>query len=254
MTDTRIQPFDPYTLDIFENGVLRRTIEATEEQSAIIDYARGSAPQNLMVEAVPGSSKTTTLRFMAKYLPVVPTLSLAFNKRIADEMAKVLPGHVRAATFNSVGHRVWAAAIGKRLTLETKKNYNLVKGMIDGMKSRSERDDAWEVFGDLTKAISRAKLMGYIPPGTPMGKTLISEEGFFGSLDEKPDDWFIRMINLALAEGIKQSYAGLIDFDDQIYMSTLFGGSFPQHARVWVDEAQDLSPLNHAMVEKLVGP
>jgi len=54
--------------------------------------------------------------------------------------------------------------------------------------------------------------------------------------------------------GIRQSYAGLIDFDDQIYMPTLFGGSFPQHRRVMVDEAQDLSPLNHAMLWKLVGP
>src|SRR5690606_11453384 len=56
----------------------------------------------------------------------------------------------------------------------------------------------------------------------------------------------------ALTESIKLAFAGQIDFDDQIYMPTLFGGSFPRFPLVMVDEAQDLSPLNHAMLERLV--
>jgi DNA helicase-2/ATP-dependent DNA helicase PcrA len=35
-------------------------------------------------------------------------------------------------------------------------------------------------------------------------------------------------------------------------MPTLFGGTFPRFPLVMVDEAQDLSPLNHAMLRKLV--
>jgi DNA helicase-2/ATP-dependent DNA helicase PcrA len=64
----------------------------------------------------------------------------------------------------------------------------------------------------------------------------------------------MELINEALRTSIKQAYGGLIDFDDQIYMPTLFGGSFPQHPRVLADEAQDFSRLNHAMLEKLVPP
>jgi superfamily I DNA/RNA helicase len=41
-----------------------------------------------------------------------------------------------------------------------------------------------------------------------------------------------------------------IDFDDQIYMSTLFGGSFTRFSVILVDEAQDLSPLQHHMVRR----
>jgi len=228
-----------------------KILEATEEQEAIIDFVLGNPRTNLLVNALAGAAKTSTLRFLAKYLPVEDCLSVAFNKRIADEMSKVLPDHVKCATMNSVGHRVWAAAIGKRLTVETKKNYNLVKELIDILPKR-ERNEAYDIFGDITKAISRAKLSGYIPAGTT-GKGLLTADEFFGGLEEAPDDWFIDLVNQALKTGIKQAYAGLIDFDDQIYMPTLFGGSFPVNRRVMVDEAQDLSPLNHAMVQKLVG-
>lgn len=228
-----------------------RLLEATEEQTAIIDYVLGPKPKNLLINALAGAAKTSTLRFLCKYLPIQPTLSLAFNKRIADEMSKVLPGHVRCATMNSVGHRVWGSAVGKRLVLEIKKNYNLVKEGIDRLPRR-ERQDAFDLFGDIMKTISRAKLSGYIPSGVPQGRPILTADEFFGGLEEAPDPWFIDLINQALITGIKQAYGGLIDFDDQIYMPTLFGGSFPQHPRVMVDEAQDLSPLNHAMVDRLV--
>lgn len=241
-----------YTLEIIEPDASIRIIEATEEQSSIIDFALANPQVNLIITALAGAAKTSTLRFLCKYLPVVPTLSVAFNKRIADEMGKVLPGHVRCATMNSVGHRVWAAATGKKLVLDTKKNYNLVKAAIDALPRRV-RTEAYEVMGDLIKTLSRAKLAGYVPPNSP-GTGLLDSETFFASLDEAPDDWFCEMINKALAEGIRQAYGGLIDYDDQIYMPTLFGGSFPVHARVLGDEAQDFSPLNQAMLERLVGP
>jgi DNA helicase II / ATP-dependent DNA helicase PcrA len=231
-----------------------RTLEATEEQCAIIDYARENREVNLLINALAGAAKTSTLRFLCKYLPIEPTLSLAFNKRIADEMALVLPGHVRCATMNSVGHRVWGSVIGRKLTLDTKKNYNLVKASIEGLRGRAAKEAAYDIMGDLMKTVSRAKLTGYVPAGITMGKSLLNGSDFFGGLDEEPDDWFCQIVNDALAQGIRQAYAGLIDFDDQIYMPTLFGGSFPQHARVMGDEAQDFSPLNQAMIERLVGP
>jgi len=229
-----------------------RTLEATEEQSSIIEFAL-TVPDNLLINALAGAAKTSTLRFLAKYLPTVPTLSLAFNKRIADEMSKVLPGHVRCATMNSVGHRVWGAAVGKRLTLDTKKNYNLLKSHIDTLP-RSIRSEVYDIFSDITKTMSRAKLSGYVPPGTPQGRSLIEREAFYAGLEEAPDEWFMSIVDNLLKEGIRQAYAGLIDFDDQIYMPTLFGGSFPQFARVMGDEAQDFSRLNQAMIERLVGP
>jgi DNA helicase II / ATP-dependent DNA helicase PcrA len=230
-----------------------RSLAATEEQEAIVDFVLANPKTNLLIGALAGAAKTSTLRLLCKYMPVVPTLSVAFNKRIADEMSKVLPGHVKCATMNSIGHRVWAAAIGKRLTLDTRKNYNLVKESIDALKHKGDKAAAYDMMGDIMKTVSKAKLSGYIPPDMPTGRSLLTPDEFFDSLEEAPDDWLCSIINDCLRKSIQQSYAGLIDFDDQIYMSTLFGGSFPVHPRLMVDEVQDLSPLNHVMVYKLVG-
>lgn len=243
-----------YNLESIEPNGSIKILAATEEQCAIIDFALAAPHTNILINALAGAAKTSTLRFLCKYLPIEPTLSVAFNKRIADDMARVLPGHVRCATMNSVGHRVWAAAIGKKLTLDTKKNYNLVKAAIDAIKNRTVKNEAYDIMSDIMKTVSRAKLSGYVPREITGGRSLLTNEDFFASLEEAPDEWFCSLINDLLGQGIRQAYAGLIDFDDQIYMPTLFGGSFPQHRRVMVDEAQDLSPLNHAMVRRLVGP
>ena len=245
-----------YTLETYDKGILVSTHEATEEQAAIIDYARGrnGPPKHLLINALAGAAKTSTLRFLCKYLDEEPTLSVAFNKRIADEMAKVLPSHVNCATMNSVGHRVWSAAIGKRLTVDTKKNYNLVKEAVDALKRQGDKQVAYDMFSDLMKIIAKAKTSGYVPAGIAGAKSLMTAEDFFGSLDEVLEDWLCELVNRCLLTGIKQAYGGLIDFDDQIYMPTLFGGSFPVHRRVLVDEVQDLNLLQHAMVDRLVGP
>lgn len=236
-----------YSLDLADG----RLIEATEEQTAIIDFARANPERCLLINSLAGSAKTSTLRFLARYLPLIPTLSLAFNKRIVDELVKVLPGHVKPSTVNSIGHRAWGSTTGKRLVLNTKKNGDILKTLFDDL-SRRERENAWDYFGDLVKAIGQAKLSGYVPPQSIQSKSLVSEDEFFGGLEEEPEDWFVNLINKALSLSIKQSYAGVIDFDDQIYMPTLFGGTFPEFPRVFVDEAQDLSAINHAMLDKLV--
>lgn len=233
-----------------------RDISSTDEQDEIIEAAR-STSDSLLINALAGAAKTTTLEFLCAYMPVQPILSLAFNKRIAEEMKKRLPGHVNAATMNSVGHRVWAAATGRRLVVDTSKNYNLLKAQMEGM-SHDEKAEVWEIFGDIRKAIAAAKLQGYVPPGAPPhAKRLCSRNEFYASLEaseEIADEvlGYAGLIDRILCESIRLAYGGSIDFDDQIYMPTLFGGSFPRYPLVMVDEAQDLSPLNHAMLERLV--
>ena len=228
----------------------------TSEQASIIEAAC-STKDNLILSALAGAAKTSTLEMVCQALPVQPILSLAFNKRIAEEMTKRLPGHVKCQTLNSIGHRVWQGTCSKKLILNTKKNYEILKGLIDEIPKRGERQEAYDQFSVLLKQIARAKLSGYIPEGKfPNAKRLTDtinpvSSGFIDESDE-PETDFTWLIDAALTESIKQAYQGVIDFDDQIYMSTLFGGSFPRFPLVMVDEAQDLSALNHAMLDKLV--
>jgi hypothetical protein len=57
-----------------------------------------------------------------------------------------------------------------------------------------------------------------------------------------------------LVRNIQLARAGIISFDDQIYCSTLLGGHFTKFPTVFVDEDQDLSPLDILMVSKALAP
>jgi DNA helicase-2/ATP-dependent DNA helicase PcrA len=228
------------------------TVTPTPEQLAIITAARDTK-ESLLINAYAGAAKTTTLELIAKSLPVGPILCLAFNKRIAEEMKKRLPGHVTCKTLNAVGHGVWATAVGKRLTVDTRKSFEILKGVVNDL-SKAHQADARAVFGDTLKAVSHAKMVGYIPPGVAVNsaRPLCTTEQFVDSFEEDPDDLVLDLVDEVLKRSVAAAYNGSIDFDDQIYMPTLFGGTFPRFPLVKVDEAQDLAPLNHAMLRKLV--
>lgn len=226
----------------------------TPEQEAILSAARGSAA-NLLIEALAGAAKTTTLELLARSLPPQATLSLAFNKRIAEEMTKKLPSHVTCKTLNSVGHFAWARVIGaKRLTLNGRKSYELLKEATDKL-SQSEKQELFPYFKSMLDAIRKAKSIGYVPEKhSNLSKGLVSEAEFWEACEIDGDEvppLQREIVNKVLSASIKFSYQGTIDFDDQIYMSALFGTTFDQYPLVMVDEAQDLSPLNHAMLARI---
>jgi len=227
-------------------------LQPTDEQAAIIEAAC-STKDNLLINALAGAAKTSTLVMIAEALPSsLPILSLAFNKRIAEEMKTRLPGNVMCKTLNAIGHGVWAQTIARRkIVVSTKKSYEILKSLVDDMK-RGDRSDAYDTFSETLKLIGAAKLAGYIPEKSPTGRRLISCDDFWASLDEDAEEVSRDLVDRALIESITQAYQGIIDFDDQIYMSCLFGGTFPKFPLVLVDEAQDLSAINHAMLDKLV--
>lgn len=244
MTETLQQTLDR------ANAAARPKLVPTPEQTAIIEAAK-STTDNLLINALAGAAKTSTLVMIAHALPSTIMLSLAFNKRIATEMKDRLPSNVMCKTLNALGHGVWAQTYSKRLVLDAKKSYTILKGLVDGL-GRKDKGEAYETFAETLKLIGKAKLAGYIPDNIPTGKRLISCEDFWADLDEDTEELNRGLVDRALGESIAQAYAGTIDFDDQIYMPTLFGGAFPRFPLVLVDEAQDLSSINHAMLEKLV--
>lgn len=231
--------------------MLTRALTPTAEQAAIIAAARDTK-DSILISALAGAAKTSTLEMICHALPVQPILCLAFNKRIATEMKERLPGHVLVQTLNACGHRIWQAACARRLVVNTRKSYEILKGKIDALP-RSQRLEAYDTFGETLKAVGAAKVAGYVPEGQyPNAKRLIRQEDFAKTFDEPLEMDQAELIDEVLTESIRLAYEGQIDFDDQIYMPTLFGGTFPRFPLVLVDEAQDLSALNHAMLTKLV--
>jgi DNA helicase-2/ATP-dependent DNA helicase PcrA len=226
------------------------TFSPTPEQAAIVEAAR-STTDNLLVSALAGAAKTSTLVLIAEALPETGILCLAFNKRIATEMQDRLPSNCVAMTLNSLGHRVWGQTLRKRLIVDTRKTYSILTTLIEPL-SRSERMDAFDRLSELIRAVEYGKSAGYIPSNRfPDSRPLMGDDDFFAKLEEEPTALEERLIREATLVGLKQSFDGKIDFSDQILMPTVFPSTFPQYPLVLIDEAQDLSALNHATLRKL---
>lgn len=230
------------------------TLTPTPEQSAIIDFAQSSTA-NLIVEARAGAAKTTTLLMIASAI-TQPILFLAFNKKIADEATERLPAHATARTINGLGHRAWGQQLNKRLFLNKKKNFDLIRFHIADSFSADERQLLDENFSDLIRTVSFAKQCGYVPDAVAeqrrTARPLCTDDEFFDERCEyilEPEER--RLVRLVMRDSIDQALAGKIDFDDQIYMPTIFPCSFERFPVVMIDEAQDLSLINHAMLRKI---
>lgn len=225
------------------------TFQPTPEQQAIIDAARTTS-DNLMVQALAGAAKTSTLVLVAEALPNINGCCLAFNKKIAEEMTDRMPPNFRAVTLNSLGFASWRNFRLNRLKVQGNKTGDILKALIDPLSDNDQRT-AWGGFGDMLKEIAYMKVRGIYPEmrglrplGDPV-EQLSESEVNFTMLEQD-------LILQALRVGVDEAFDSRIDFDDQISLPVLHPKcSFPKYDLVMVDEAQDLSELNHIMLRKM---
>jgi len=216
---------------------------------------------NASIEAVAGSGKTTTIVEAANRLPPDSrSLFLAFNKSIATELAARLPAHVTAKTLNSLGHSAWSNFVKpKRLRLDS----NKTRSVIDDLFSQSE---CILYRSPVSRMVSLAKSAGLVPQGI--------HDGAIGMLEDSQDVWLDMIdwhdidfqdkratpeyaIDLArdvLRESIAMGHMQVIDFDDQLYMTVIYGAPMERFDFVFVDEAQDLNPIQHRLLEMAIKP
>src|SRR5262245_2879080 len=164
-----------------------------------------------------------------------------------------MPSTCKVQTFNSLGHRAWGEATGKKLVIDLKmpKMPTILKQLIGELRG-DDKEEAWDSYAEILKAVSMSKHLGYIPDGKfPSARRLCDRNALEARLEDRFTPFCWSLIDAALLTSIKAAYDGGIDYDDQIYMSALFGGSFPRFPIVYIDEAQDLSPTNHAMLAKM---
>lgn len=229
-------------------------IVPTDEQIAVIESM--ASPESVMVEAKAGCAKSKTLELSAPRVRV-PALGLAFNKRIAEELAPRMPGNFQIKTLNAMGHGAWARALGgKRLVLDERK---LGKLVTETARNRNV-DLASEQWDQIRQLVTKVMQAGITPMNR--GRPLLpdTDENWasvaIDQLGMLQDD-FEFVYDLArevLDQSVALAFAGTISFDDQVYASVCLGGQFPKFPVVFVDEAQDLSPLNHAMLGQCLRP
>lgn len=214
----------------------------TEEQAAILRHAETG--KSLMVRALAGSAKSTTIKMIAANQQLGPdSLILAFNKKIAMELEAEVP--CRTATINALGWREWKRAYG---------NTQLNARKMSDLRAEHFPDAPWEV----ARLASLGKLTGIVPKGNGVPPTIK------GITPDDPEVWltlcymhdfdpeFIDMARELVQHSIVQAIRKkILDFDDQIFMPVITRMTFPKVKTLFVDEAQDLSPLNAALLDRI---
>lgn len=227
----------------------------TPEQDRILEAAKNSNT-SLMIRAYAGCGKTSTLELIGKVMPIRPVLCLAFNVKNKKDMELRLPTWFKVQTMNGLGHNAFGKAIGKRCGVDNDKIYKLAKQVCDEERKKHGTEISTEDFTLCMTVVRRARMNGLVPrEWEHQYKGLIpdNEAGWEAVGDSLYLDITPLMRDICreiLVRSIKLAFKGELDYDDQIYMSALFGGVFPKFGLVLVDEAQDLSPLNHIQVAK----
>lgn len=228
------------------------------EQTAVVDAVLAS-DDNLLISALAGAAKTSTLKMIAHALPKANMACLAFNKSIATEMAKELPSNCTCLTLHSLGMKVWKAYIKTNISVQKGKMYDLLaKCLESGEYSPEERDEISEDFTYILKTCGYAKNAGHLPDNFVSAlhrkqrhSRLMDDDDLIMAFDEKVSPLTQQVILSLLNRSAQLSMKGQIDFDDMVAFPSLFKCMYPIHSLILVDEAQDLSPLNHLMLEQL---
>lgn len=212
-------------------------------QTQVFDAAR-DLDYNLLIQAVAGSGKTTTIIQAMQHVSG-SSLFMAFNKAIAEDIRRrAYSGDVK--TLNALGHRLMMIHRPAAKLLASKTRDILREQMILSAEDR-------EAFSYvLQRVIGLAKNNAFGIHGeveVDDFRDLIEAYSF-----EVPEDRVDDVAQMAAFLFDRcQSDISTFDFDDQLWIPLKEQWIYPFYSNVFVDECQDLSPVQHLMLERLRG-
>ena len=169
---------------------------------------------------------------------------LAFNKSIADELQRRVPGHVRAQTTHSIGFAAVRNSLGQ-VKMEQHKCSFLVQDYKDNFKKEEWRAASVKI----KRLVSLAKnhCVGGLMDDSTLTWNYLNEHFIVDA-----DDMMIKCARDVLTRSIEDTRT--IDFDDMIFLPVLKKMKFNKLDWIFVDEAQDLSQVQLEMLKLIVKP
>lgn len=226
-------------------------ITPTEEQTAIVDKAVKDSC-HILVEARAGAAKTTTLILIAEALKKKSVLCLAFNASVRDEMKERMPENTISQTIHGCGLNAWRNYLGKPVKIDKKKVYGLLRAQIERLE-KPEADEAWENFSETLRMCSDAKTSGVLFDNTSPGyRALMDEATFWATYKIVASELQQQLVREVCKKSWQKCLDGIVDFDDMLLAPAVAGVAFDYYDVVLVDEAQDLAPINHRLLRKII--
>ena len=226
-------------------------------QQNVFNWVRRNAKSRrraaLIVEAVAGSGKTTTIVEAAKLIPAgTKACFLAFNKAIAEELAKRLPQGIESRTLNSLGFGVVRRQLGN-VKVEAAKLYTIIDALVAGSPQEGKKEYARDLHNLVGKAKSHAMVPAEGPyTGYRSSPSRWAELAARYDVDvpDGEEDRFYALAELVLRKNLEDRTQ--VDFDDMMYFVVAL--NLPTWTYDWliVDEAQDVSHVQRMMLEKFL--
>jgi len=109
-----------------------RSFAPTDEQVCIVEAAESNS--DISVEALAGTGKTTTLKFLAEAKPKSKGNYIAFNKSIVDEAKSKFPRNVVCSTAHGLAFRAIGRNYASRLNGNQRLSFNQVAEWVGAKK------------------------------------------------------------------------------------------------------------------------
>ena len=222
----------------------------TPQQAAY--YAAGSNPYggSIALKALAGTGKTFSQAALARLLPG-SGLATSVMRSTTTDLAKAMPPNWTTKGMHAIGY----AAIRKKLPhakvdVAGSALYTWAK------EALSDQPEWWKPFAEVRALIEQAMLAGIVPnhdqfimPDTPENWELLADRF---DIDWSPliystaRNGLIHLNNLALQ--------GTIQFTHMLTLPLFWRFPIEQFPKIIVDEAQDLNPLQHHMIAKILRP
>lgn len=229
-------------------------------QQAIFNFIEDPKAGSAIVEAVAGSGKTTTIVEALDKIPAhFRTVFLAFNKSIAQELKNRVPSCVDVKTLNGIGHQTWCG-YQKNVTIDASKTRKILWSQ--EIRDKFGKIILKDVGANVYKLVGIAKSHGLVPkeftdldgltPDTPENWDRLIEHFDLQFENDHDKDNAVEVARFVLCAGILDK--STIDFDDQLYMSVIYKANVPKYDFVFVDEAQDVSDIQRALLAMALRP
>ncbi len=215
-------------------------------QQAIVDQVLlGSS---LLVQACAGSGKTHTLGLICQAVlavrPRTRIVALAFNKEIADEFKTRLPLAVTSCTTHSLGFRAVSKAY-PAIQLDNRKMRRHIKQTVASIEDPSIRDSAESDLHQFLPLVRDLMLDPDKHDDIVINAAMLNK-------DISVPETSTPLVAVALRSMAADTTA--IDYAEMLYWPASGGFRLPVYDLVLIDEAQDLSPAQHALLGHLLRP
>jgi DNA helicase II / ATP-dependent DNA helicase PcrA len=213
----------------------------SDRQVAVFDAVQDYA-KPILIKAVAGSGKTTTIVKAMEFAPG-SSLFLAFNRDIAEEIkTRLAPGSGEVRTINSLGAgMLWANR--RSSELNARKSQDIIKAIMG-------EGELYKEFGwTLARAVGLAKNNAFGINSSEELPDFVQLIDAYLDIPFEKLEWAGHIVMKAFRASIGQQHQH--DFDDQCYLPLRENWRFRSYSNVFVDECQDLSPIQHLMLERL---